>query len=64
MGRYKILVDEEGIELKSQEKFRFACCDCGLVHDMVIATRKRGEPVGLAVKRNRRATTMRRKHIG
>lgn len=57
---YKTLIDLEGIAVKSGHKFRFACCDCGLVHDMVFVSAD-GNDIGFAVKRNPRATTMRRK---
>lgn len=59
--KYEQMIDEVGIELKSKELFRFACCDCGLVHDMVIVGGRKGKPIGFAVRRNKRATTMRRK---
>ena len=32
------LIDGEPITLQSNEIFKFKCCDCGLVHKMVIAT--------------------------
>lgn len=57
--RYKFIVDGVGFSMKSKERFRLACCDCGLVHDMVLVS-GRGV-VGVAMKRNKRATTMRRK---
>lgn len=55
-----VLIDGEGITLKANVKFRLACCDCGLVHDMAIATRGKSD-IGFAVQRNKRATTARRK---
>lgn len=57
--RYKMLKDNEGITVASKTIHRFACCDCGLVHNFV-AVAGRGQ-VGLAFKRNKRATTMRRR---
>lgn len=62
MSRYKTLADAEGIELESGKPFRFACCDCGLVHDVVIVSQD-GKPVGFAVRRNKRATGQRRRVI-
>lgn len=34
---YEQLVDGVGIELETNKVFEFKCCDCGLVHRMVIA---------------------------
>jgi len=62
VAKYPVLVDGEGIELRSNEVFKFACCDCGLVHDVVIAT-KRVQAIGFAVRRNKRATAMKRRWL-
>jgi len=59
---YEQLYDGVGVALRSRQVFRFACCDCGLVHNMVIAPCKGGW-VGFAVERNKRATTARRKYL-
>ncbi len=59
---YQNLIDCEGIELESSKPFRFACCDCGLVHDVVIVSEDE-RPVGFSVKRNHTATEERRKEI-
>lgn len=40
--------------------FRLACCDCGLVHDFVLVPE--GDLIGIAAKRNNRATAQRRRH--
>src|SRR3546814_16709222 len=56
---YQTLKDFEGIELESGKPFRSACCDCGLVHDVVIVSAAEN-PVGFAVKRNNPATADRR----
>lgn len=48
---YLQMVDCEGVELNSGEIFKFKCCDCGLVHDMVVVTQD-GEPFGFAVKQD------------
>jgi hypothetical protein len=60
MSRYAQLVDGVGISMPTNTKFRFACCDCGLVHDMVVAVPGR-KIFGFAVRRNARATAMRRR---
>jgi len=57
---YQVLADCEGVELESGVPFRFACCDCGLVHDVVIVSHD-DKPVGFAVKRNAQATADRRR---
>jgi len=53
--------DGEGMEFRSGEIFKFACCDCGLVHNVVIVAR--GRKVGMAVKRNQRATAAKRRYL-
>lgn len=60
--RYEQLYDEQGIELESGKPIRFACCDCGLVHDMVIVSAD-SKPVGFAVRTNRRSTAGRRRFV-
>ena len=63
MPRTRRMKDGEAVALRLNEIFRFACCDCGLVHDMVLVAHEE-EPgmVGLALRRNKRATSaMRRK---
>ncbi|MCK5609987.1 hypothetical protein KAR91_49395 [Candidatus Pacearchaeota archaeon] len=59
--KYIQRVDGEGWEVKPGEIFRLACCDCGLVHDVIIVEED-GE-IGMAAKRNNRATGQRRRHI-
>lgn len=59
MNEFHTLTDGEGVELESNVPFRFACCDCGLVHDMVIVSED-GKPVGFAIKRMQEATRTRR----
>lgn len=56
--KYEQLIDGKGISLRSGQVLKFACCDCGLVHDMALVARKGW--VGMAVKRNKRATARRR----
>lgn len=60
MTRYKQRLDEEGWEEPSGKVFRWACCDCGLVHDLVFVSND-GKPIGVAVRRNNRATAQRRR---
>lgn len=58
--KYEQLVDGVGTTLPSGKIVRFACCDCGLVHDMVVVSNDR-KPIGFAVRRNARATAGRRR---
>jgi hypothetical protein len=52
--------DGEGFSVPSGAVYRLACCDCGLVHDMVFVSAD-GKPIGVAAKRNNRATAGRRR---
>ena len=54
--------DEEGFEVKSKEMTRWACCDCGLVHDIVFVAGRKGTEIGVAARRNNRATSARRRN--
>ena len=58
--RYRKRKDGEGFEVPSGQIYRMACCDCGLVHDFVFVSND-GSPIGIAAKRNNRATAQRRK---
>lgn len=51
--------DGEGFEIPNRTVYKIACCDCGLVHQIVIAVPglKKGKPVGFASKRDNRATS-------
>lgn len=60
-SKYPKLKDGEGIELGKGELFKFACCDCGLVHDISIADEDNGNH-GIAFRRNKRATGQLRRH--
>jgi len=60
MTRYKQRMDEEGFSVPSGEIYRLACCGCGLVHDFVFISED-GKPVGIAARRNNRATGQRRR---
>ena len=59
--RYIQRFDGEGFTIPVGEIYRMACCDCGLVHDMVFISED-GKPIGAAARRNNRATAQRRKH--
>jgi hypothetical protein len=61
-ARYVQRRDGEGFEILSGEIYRLACCDCGLVHDVVIVSQD-AKPVGIAARRNNRATAQRRRHL-
>ncbi len=43
--------------------YMMQCCDCGLVHDVVWSYDKKTKELGMAVRRNNRATAQRRKSI-
>ncbi len=62
MSRYTQRKDGEGWQETSGKPFRLACCDCGLVHDVVIV-RGRGKELGIAARRNNRATAQRRRKV-
>ena len=51
--------DDEPFEVKSGEMTRWACCDCGLVHDIAFVAQ--GKKIGVAARRNNRATAARRR---
>ena len=41
------------------EKFYFACCDCGMVHNIAVTIEKNGN-IGMAFERNQRLTEQNR----
>jgi hypothetical protein len=59
MKSYEQIVDGKGYSFRSRQWFRLACCDCGLVHRVAVVA-GRGW-VGLAMKRDKRATAARRR---
>lgn len=61
--RYIQRKNGEGWEVKNRIPFRVSCCDCGLVHNMVIVAPKesRGSILGIAAERNERATGQKRR---
>lgn len=61
--KYKQRFDGVGWEENSGVKTRWACCDCGLVHDIVFISHDK-KPIGIAAERNNRATAARRRKNG
>lgn len=59
-SKYDLLIDGEGVEMEANKTFKFACCDCGLVHNVAVAVPGR-RVFGLAMERNPRATAARRR---
>jgi hypothetical protein len=59
VSRYTQRKDGECWEVKPGEIFKLACCDCGLVHQVVIVIED--GKVGIAAKRDARATGQRRR---
>jgi len=55
--------DNEGFTIPNKTIYKLACCDCGLVHQIVIAAPglKKGAKIGFAAKRDNRATANRRR---
>ena len=62
-SKYIQLIDGEGSTVNNKERFKLACCDCGLIHEVAIVAPKlrKGAPLGFAVKRHTRATAQRRR---
>jgi hypothetical protein len=63
MTRYKQRQNGEGFVVPLDEVYRLACCDCGLVHDIVLCYDKETGDLGMATKRNNRATAQRRRNM-
>jgi len=63
MTKYTQRQDNEGFEVPNGEVYKLACCDCGLVHQIVIVApkTKKGVLIGFAAKRDNRATAARRR---
>ncbi len=59
MSHYKQRKDGEGWTVEAGQIFKLACCDCGLVHQVVIVIDD--GKVGIAAKRDNRATGQRRR---
>ena len=63
MTRYKQRKDGEGFVVPLDQIYRLACCDCGLVHDVVLSYDQQTGELGMATRRNNRATAQRRRSI-
>ena len=65
MSRYRQREDGVGWAEPAGVRVKWACCDCGLVHDVVLRPGREedGEAalVGVAARRNTRATAARRR---
>lgn len=66
MSRYIKRENGEGWEIKNRIPFRIGCCDCGLVHNIVIVApgKRKGSILGIAAERNERATGQKRRKSG
>jgi len=55
--------DGEGWAIKNGIPFVVSCCDCGLVHNLVVClpSKRRGVLLGIAASRNERATAQKRR---
>ena len=68
MSRYPKMKGDEAFKFDSKDTFvRFACCDCGLIHDMKVAVIGKqgielGQRVEVAFKRFNRGTAQLRRH--
>ena len=62
MGKYRTWKDGESEDIKTKDSFiRFACCDCGLVHNFKIDVIGKDE-IKFTIHRDNRATGQMRKH--
>jgi len=63
--KFEVLRPCVGTTIPNRTKFRLACCDCGLVHWMLVyAPRlRKGSVLGFAVKRDTRGTKKRRQFL-
>ncbi len=59
---FEQLVDGEPITMMSNEIFKFKCCDCGLTHNMVIATEEQQE-IGFVVEQVNDENSFRKKQL-
>lgn len=60
-GEYEQLSDGDSFEIPNNSVFRFACCDCGLVHRIAVVTD--GKIIGIALERDVGATNDFRKKM-
>jgi hypothetical protein len=63
MSHYIQRKNGEGWAIKNRVPFKISCCDCGLVHNVVITvtSRRKGEWLGIAAEINNRATAQKRR---
>lgn len=61
---YDQLFDGEGVAMPANEMIKFACCDCGLVHQLALVPSRDRKLVGFAVQRDHAATLRRRELLG
>jgi len=63
---YTVRIDGVGFTVPNHEVFKLQCCDCGLVHQVVIVApdTEKGTPLGFAATRDNRATAQRRRKSG
>lgn len=61
MTKYINRADGEGFEIPLNEVCKIACCDCGLVHNVVFVFED--GKLAMAVERNNRATAQKRRHM-
>lgn len=61
--KYAQRKDGEGFTIPNKTTYKLACCDCGLVHKIVIAAPglRKGVKIGFAAKRDNRATAAKRR---
>lgn len=61
--KYAQRKDGEGFTIPNKTIYKLACCDCGLVHKIVIAAPglRKGVKIGFAAKRDNRATAAKRR---
>ena len=60
--RYKQLKNGDGFEIgESGGVINIACCDCGLVHNIIVATKKNGN-INFTIMRDNRRTGQKRRH--
>ena len=58
-SRYPQITDK-GVSIRSKRLVMLACCDCGLIHRVIMVSHD-GKSIGLAMKRDNRATAARRR---
>lgn len=63
MARYNIVKDGEWF-FPGRKRYRLACCDCGLVHevDFALVPWGRGKRIALRPRRHNRATAAKRRN--